>query len=124
MPDTPLMPTARAVADHLEWVCEPQLGHCPICQNLLAEIDAKEKRLEGLQEALTTISFDSPPDDWEPYDSWGDYQGYGNHDDKRFVDAVDTSNTGDVHYHGISVGRWTAAKTARAALTRLREVQR
>jgi hypothetical protein len=77
-------------------------------------------RLEALRAALEQIAVGSPPDDWDPYDTggWGgyDFPGYGQRGAPDYVDAPDDSNYGDMHAHGRAVGRWEAAKAARAAL--------
>jgi hypothetical protein len=81
-----------------------------------AEASAREAAYVA---ALERMAAGSPPDDWNPYgDADGyDYPGYGERGDPDYVDAPDSSNSGDMHGHGRAVGRWDAAKQARAALT-------
>jgi len=80
-------------------------------QQQLAECQAA---LASLQQVLTEIAKDNPPDSWQPYDSLGDYRGY--YDGTVLVDIPDESNAGDVHDHGETVGAWGAAKIARRGL--------
>ncbi len=78
--------------------------------------DCIAKAFEAVLAALREIAAGSPPDDWEPYDRFGDHNGHGKPGDDDYVDEVDPSNSGDVHNHGRAVGRWSAAKIARATL--------
>ncbi len=74
-------------------------------------VEMTVKRITELEHALRLIATDSPPDDWEYHTTWDGYLGYNG-----IVDDVDESNMGDVHDHGFAVGKWSAAKIARAAL--------
>ena len=80
------------------------------------DIPALLAECRRLRAALEEIAADSPPDDWKDWDGWNGYLGYGERGQPGFVDDVDESNMDDVHGHGISVGRWLAAKAARRAL--------
>ncbi len=65
---------------------------------------------------IREIIAEAAGDDWEPYDSWGDYVGYGESGDAVYVEAVDQSNSGDVHAHGRAYGAWEIAKRLRVAI--------
>lgn len=87
---------------------------------LIASAPDLAARNAALSAALKEIAAGSPPDDWEPFDTggWGgyDYAGYGKDGDPAHVEAPDSSNAGDMERYGMAVGRWQAAKLARAAL--------
>lgn len=85
-------------------------------ERMLSEVEKLRAENARLRKTLERISAGSPPSDWEPYPGCGEYAGYGERDDPAYVDTPDESNGGDMHSHGYSVGFWSAAKIARAAL--------
>lgn len=56
----------------------------------------------------------APPDEWEPESVDGEYLGC-----PGWMDDPDVSNSGDVHYHGVLVGRQRGATVMRQALRNL-----
>ncbi len=63
----------------------------------------KQDRIARIEKFLETL----PPVDWEPYDNWDDYAAYPI--DEGYS-TVDSSNSGDVHSHGIAMGEWIVRK--------------
>ena len=89
-------------------------------RELAEELLALRAQLKRLRRVAEHFDVTCPPNDWNPYDTggWGgyDYPGHGEYGDENYVDAPDSSNSGDMHNHGVAVGRWFAAKALRGAL--------
>lgn len=84
-----------------------------------AALEAIAHRLntyDALVAALEKLASGSPPDDWVPLSRWGDPQEYGKPGQPGYVEAGDRDSLSDHHTHGVAVGKWEAARVARAAL--------
>jgi len=66
--------------------------------------------LEAVEKAMMEL----PPLDWKPDDGYGDYNDYPLKDGR--LSSVDSTNSGDVHCHGIAVGEQAVHKKLRAIL--------
>ena len=100
------------VADIREIVRAAKEQHAPVYPQFraLGDIAYLLDTLEAVEKAMVEL----PPLDWEPDDGYGDYNDYPLKDGR--LSSVDSTNSGDVHCHGIAVGEQAVHKKLRAIL--------
>lgn len=102
---------------------EREAGEASLTMEEAAFLDLRDARarIAWLEDCLRLIADGSPPDEWKWRETTASghvirYLGFGKRGDQDSVAEPQPGDAEDAHVHGWAVGRWEAAKLARAAL--------